>query len=249
MKRLLRNAQTFLPFIRPMKFGVYNAATQHLGLRIEPEFTMLSQFAAGGLAIDIGANWGQSIYAFKRTARPSRIISFEPNQILAERLQKIFRDDAQVAIHACALSDSAGSFALHVPQYRSYVYDGLASLDRDEATNWLNADRMQGFDPAQLTVKSQQVPVKTLDSFNLTPDYIKIDVQGAELMVVKGGIETFRRARPLCIIEAPTAELVDLLQSIGLEAYRLTDNGLDPDWRHSSNVVFIDEDRRKQLNF
>ncbi len=249
MKRMLRNAQTFFPFIRPIKFGACNFATRYFGKMIEPEFAMLSRLPPGGVAIDIGGNWGQSILAFQRMAKPSYITSFEPNQILADRLKEEFANDATVQIHACALSQKKGKFDLYVPQYRSYVYDGLASLDRDEATNWLNPQRMMGFDPALLTVQSQSVPVRTLDEFGLEPDYVKIDVQGKELMVVKGGLETFRRFRPLCIIEAPSTELVALMKTIGLEAYRLIDQQLDHEWQKASNVVFMDDKRRKALNY
>lgn len=247
MKRQLRNLQTFFPFIRSAKFGTYNAATRYLGARIEPEFRMLAAYPAGGVALDIGGNWGQSILAFQRMARPSKIISFEPNQVLAQRLVRVFGKDPKVVIHSCALSDEQGEFDLYVPQYRNYVYDGLASLDEEEARGWLNPQRMTAFDPDKLHVSKQNVPVKLLDSFGLNPDFVKIDVQGAELSVVKGGIETFRKNQPVAIIEGPCQELVALLDSIGLKAYRLHEGKLDDAWMHASNSVFLSDKRRAEM--
>ena len=43
------------------------------------------------------------------------------------------------------------------------------------------------------------ITLKTLDSFNLKPDFIKIDVQGYELEVLKGSIETLKHTQALII--------------------------------------------------
>lgn len=207
---------------------------------------MLSRLGRVKLAIDVGGNWGQSIWALKRTARPERIASFEPDADLARRLERQFAHDSTVAIERFALSDRDGSFKLYTPRYRNFVYDGLASLDYAEAEGWLR-DRMAGFDRRLLTVVEQSVPVRTLDSFELSPEVIKIDVQGAEYKVVLGGIETFSRADPVAIIEAPSAELVGLLASIGMHAYRYAEGRLHDDWQGSTNVVFVSTTRRRQL--
>ncbi len=247
MKRQLRNLQTFFPFIRPAKFGAYNAAARYLGLRIQSEFRVLASSMAGGVAVDIGGNWGQSILAFKRMARPSKIISFEPNQILANRLKHAFRKDDNVEIQACALAHKRGNFTLFVPHYRNYIYDGLASLDEGEARNWLNPRRMMGFDPDKLRLAEQTVPVETLDSFDLAPDFVKIDVQGVGLAVVKGGMETFRRNQPISIIERPGRELVALLDSMGLKAYRFHKGRLDTAWNRAFNCVFLTDKHRMEM--
>ncbi|MFN0218248.1 MAG: FkbM family methyltransferase [Hyphomicrobium sp.] len=52
--------------------------------------------------------------------------------------------------------------------------------------------------------EDHKVAVIALDSLNLRPDVIKINVQGFELQVVKGGAETFTRWQPITIIEAPS---------------------------------------------
>ena len=47
------------------------------------------------------------------------------------------------------------------------------------------------------------VDVVTLDSLSLKPNLIKIDVQGAELDVLKGGCGTISNFRPVIFIEIP----------------------------------------------
>ena len=245
---LLRSVQSHFPFVRAAKFEAYNFATRMFGLHMIPEFRVLSGLAPVGLALDIGANWGQSLCAIQRTARPREVVCFEPSSFLSSRLQRRHAGDPAVRIEACALSDSEGTFELHTPRYRNYVYDGLASLDRAEAEEWLSPRRLKGFDPALQSVLSETVAVRQLDDYGFSPDVVKIDVQGAELAVVKGGIETFRRCRPACIIETPGEELVALLADLGLKAYHFDGQKLSThDWAKFPNVVFLTDQHRERI--
>jgi FkbM family methyltransferase len=247
LKRILRTLQTYAPGVRPLKFGLYNAMTRHLGWHVEIDFLLLSRLPSVALAVDIGGNWGQSIEALKRTAKPAKIVSFEPNPVLGARLERVYAGDAKVQIERCGLGDTAGGFTLYVPKYNGFIYDGLASLDEGEAKNWLNPGSMAWFDPAKLVLDKYDVPIKTLDSYGLTPDIVKIDVQGLEPQVVRGGLQTFRRAKPVTIIETPSPELVALLASLGLDAYRWTGERLVAGDTGGLNTLFLSEDRVRQL--
>jgi FkbM family methyltransferase len=247
LKRILRTLQTYAPGVRPLKFGLYNAMTRHLGWHVEIDFKLLSRLPKPALAVDIGGNWGQSIEALKRTARPGKIVSFEPNPVLGKRLSEVYANDEHVQIERCGLGDTSGGFTLYVPNYNGFIYDGLASLDEAEARNWLNPDSMAFFDPKKLVLDKYDVPIKTLDSYGLTPDIVKIDVQGLEPQVVRGGLETFRRAQPVTIIETPSADLVALLASLGLDAYRWTGERLVAGDTAGLNTLFLSRERVRQL--
>lgn len=246
-KALLRSVQAHFPWIPAVKFGVRNQLTRHLGRSIDPDFQLLADLPQPGTILDIGGNWGQSIHAFQRLARPQRIVSFEPSPYLAGRLRRAFANDPSVRIEPFALGASEGRFTLYTPVYRSYVWDGLASTLENEARGWLNADRLTGFDPNLLTLKTDEVQVRTLDSFALDADVVKIDVQGAETAVVQGGLETFRRNRPVSLIEDPKQELVDLLGGVGLIPYRLIGKRLVKGDLGGKNTIFLSEERLRQL--
>ncbi len=247
MIRVLRTLQTYAPAVRPLKFGFYNALTRYLGWHVEIEFKLLSRMRGAGLALDIGGNWGQSIWALKGAAAPRKIVSFEPNPALSSRLQRVFARDPGVQIEACGLGDRAGGFTLYVPRYRNFVYDGLASLDEGEARNWLNAYRMARFDPKKLHVDEYQTPVRTLDSYGFEPDIVKIDVQGLELQVVRGGLQTFSRCHPVTIVETPEPALVKLFETLDMAPYRWTGSQLIRGDVSGINVLFLHADRLKQL--
>lgn len=120
IKRQLRDLQTLAPFLRPAKFGLYNLASRRAGWFVEPEFRLLAAVAPVGLAIDIGGNWGQSVHALRRYARPRQLITVEPNPVLGKRLARIFSGGG-VSVKQVALSDSPGELTLHVPRYRNFV--------------------------------------------------------------------------------------------------------------------------------
>ena len=56
----------------------------------------------------------------------------------------------------------------------------------------------------------QKTIIKTLDSFNFqNVDFIKIDVQGFELEVLKGGYKTLKENNPIICIEENIPDLKD----------------------------------------
>lgn len=248
VKRELRAAQSWFPFARSAKFAAYNVLTRRFGWHVEPEFRLLARLRRVGTAVDVGANWGQSLFALRRYAAPSDVVCFEPNPALADRLRRATAGDDRVRVEAVALGREPGRFDLHIPRYRRFVYDGLASLDAAEAGQWLDERRVARFDPAKLHVERVEVEVRTLDGYGLQPDVVKIDVQGLEHAVVSGGLETFRRCRPLTIVESPSAELVALLDGLGLAAYRWTGSALVRGDTSGLNTLFLTDERRAELS-
>lgn len=82
------------------------------------------------------------------------------------------------------------------------------------------------------------VMVDTLDALGCDDvDFIKIDVEGTELDVIQGGLETIRRCRPVMVVEQkgnearhygrPVDEAVACLQRLGMVALQPPING---DW-------------------
>lgn len=75
------------------------------------------------------------------------------------------------------------------------------------------------------------VDIKTLDSFNLKPDFIKIDTEGFEYFIIQGGEETIKMYRPVMIVEQKAGKgshfglddraAIDLLESWG---YRVAEH-------------------------
>jgi FkbM family methyltransferase len=129
--------------------------------------------------VDVGANRGQSIPAFKNLAPESNIVALEPEPKSAERLALRYRRDPTVTIHGCALGERATTVTFFVPTYGRWDCDGMSAIGRKAATEWLrDPGRMLLFNEAKLTVKEHQIECRTLDSYKLAPLLIKLHAQG-----------------------------------------------------------------------
>lgn len=244
---LLRTAQTMVPGIRAAKFDSYNLATKYLGWRIDPEFHLLRKMPGINLAVDVGGNWGQSILALQHVCNPQKIISFEPNPVLAQRLMKKFATEESVSVLNQAVSEAQGTLKLYIPSYNGYIFDGLASLDYESARGWLNSERMFGFRPESLSIDSVEVSSVNLDSFDLSPDVLKVDVQGLEYQVLRGGVDTLRRSHPVTIIEAPTPEVTSFMAEVGMEPFSVIEGKIEKGLHDTVNTVFLSRDKQLVL--
>lgn len=246
VKRELRDLQSLAPGLRNAKISIYNFGTRYAGLFVDHEFKLLSYLRPCKLALDIGGNWGQSVLALQRYAAPERVITFEPNPELSKRLSKTFASDATVRVESVALGDAPGEFDLHIPKYRNYIYDGLASLDREQAEMWMSPRRMARFDPAKITISTHTVTVARLDDFDLMPDIIKMDVQGMEDAVARGGMETIRRSKPAMIVEDPSKDFSAMMAECGLRPFTWNGSRLLAE-STGRNVMFLTEAQRAAI--
>lgn len=123
-------------------------------------------------ALDIGAHVG--LWARGLTEKFENVVCFEPCDEFADILMKNAPD---AIIHRCALGEMEGSVKMDIDP----INTGATHIVRGE----------EGL-----------VPMLPLDHFNLDRvDFIKIDVEGYELEVIKGGFETFKRNNPVVIVE------------------------------------------------
>jgi FkbM family methyltransferase len=154
--------------------------------------------------LDIGANVGQSVASIHNLVPQAHICSFEPNGECYRQVKILAKLLGHVETFNCALGAAPGMFTFHIPKARGFAFSQLASLNEPNREE-LAADLVErGFSfatAANLEIERRQVEVRTLDSFNLRPDVIKIDVEGAELDVLRGGQNTLAQSRPTLLIE------------------------------------------------
>lgn len=139
------------------------------------------------LLVDIGASLGQYTRRFSEILKAGRIIAFEADPIRAEELQrnatKWSRAELEIDARHCALADETGSTTFYTTQ--SNVSGAL--------------------DPSDVPVDSVPitVPTDTLDRVlaGAVPQFVKIDVEGAELRVLAGATELLERGETAFLIE------------------------------------------------
>jgi FkbM family methyltransferase len=164
----------------------------------------LAKFVLPGTEIiDVGGNIGWNALMFSDYAP---VHTFEPVFFsLIDENVKINSLENDVNIHCYGLSDKAGIFPIFIPQRdaNSRVNYGGCSLSQTEAH--------QG--------GLQQVELRRLDDvYTGRVSFMKIDVEGHELAVLKGAEQTIRKWKPVICIEIfnfQTNPVVDFLKSLG----------------------------------
>lgn len=236
-KGTLRTAQTYAPWLIETKACVQRCLRQRLRRPHDPDFAALPylNLRSAGSYVDVGANRGQSIDAIRLFMPAARIDAIEANPGLADDLVRRYGD---VTVHQVAVGDEAGELELHVPVYRGFVFDGLASLDREEAARWLAADALWRFNPGLLELRAHQCTVVKIDDLDLAPDFMKLDIQGFEHQALCGAVATITKHRPALMVEAPTRETDAMLDGFGYTADVWTGRELVPRSRPSKNVFY-----------
>ncbi len=159
----------------------------------------------GALAVDVGAHFGATSMAYSRFCK--RVIAFEPNpETYRQALQHFALNQiTNVKLYNLAIGDKPRKMSLASSRHPQ-SNDGMQRLTR-----------MHDGLP---TVK-----VRTLDSFRLKPDFIKIDVEGFEQLVLKGATETIKRFRPALLVETTWFKNVasEMAANGDVEDYRVDD--------------------------
>jgi FkbM family methyltransferase len=166
--------------------------------------------STGGNSVDAGAHHGGILKHLVRLSPNGSHWAFEPIPHLAAQLQKKF---PSVHVEQMALSDHSGRTDFHFIPAAS-AYSSLLTRPDIEAGK---------------SVQRLSVDVRRLD--DVIPDgvpvaFIKIDVEGAEADVLRGGSETLRRHRPVIVFECDPTNLSHCtppLEDAGLHVSFLAD--------------------------
>jgi FkbM family methyltransferase len=133
-------------------------------------------------AIDIGSSYG--FFSFGLAHQFDAVKSFEVVHHVRECCVENLRDCKNVTVFDCGLSSSVGNININFfPEYSGHSSINLPDLGNQ---------------------KSHKTPctVVPLDLFKFNDvDFIKIDVEGSELEVLRGASETIKNNSPLILIE------------------------------------------------
>ena len=195
-----KNTQFRALYLQEFKDGYEPLTTALIRLLVPAEATFY----------DIGSNWGW--FSLSLAARPGfsgRIHAFEPFPSSYQDLRSTVRQaglEQRIQCHNVALSDVSGKGDMKLPDFMT---SGLASLEAGNGGG---------------------IAVATLDSLPLEAPYmLKVDVEGAEAKVFRGGTQMLKKHRPMIVFEScrfhgdveNTLEPLVILNELGYVFYRL----------------------------
>lgn len=204
-----------------------------------PEFSftsyrMVDSLRRQGIApqtvIDVGANVGQFAVAAMKLLAPNKLYAFEPIPEVCQKLKRNTASIPQVEASELALAEAAGSRQFHLNSHsHSSSLLPLAKIHREAF-------------PDACEVRTFEVGLSTLDQFFAEidlgqPVLLKLDVQGYEANVIKGGKATLRKLqwvvaetslRPLYEGEPLFIEFVEMMAEAGFRFLRPVGSHTDP---------------------
>jgi FkbM family methyltransferase len=201
---------------------------------------LIKNFKDDDIFYDIGANYGFYVLLAQEFITKGEIHAFEPNP----KIFKLLRENSRLDIYKntflneMALSDKTGETEFFDREISRH--SGGSSLIKH-----------QHF----LKYKVIKVRTTTLDDYILNykpPTIMKIDVEGGEFLVLKGGLELLKKYSPMIIMEFFPDDLhreaVNILFNSGYSAFKIDNDGnlsimnerdlLRDDVLHEENYVF-----------
>jgi FkbM family methyltransferase len=198
------------------------------------------------VCLDIGANFGEvASHMARLVGRDGAVHAFEPAPSQFARLcAHAKRNGQSIQCHNLAVSDHCGSTQMAVPT-EAAQNQGLGTIVASAL-------------PSGYALASVQLT--TLDEFARRQrlarlDFIKLDIQGAEPLAIKGGLQTIAKFMPLIASEVSPPDLTalgytsrqycDMLTGLGYVVHTLTRRGAGRqipvihDAFAATNVLFV----------
>jgi FkbM family methyltransferase len=225
-----------------LNFRAYEVAEMDVTLKL---------IKPGDVIFDVGANIGWYTLNILLNAPGSNVYSFEPIKSSHDLLIKNLALNGQNTdrVYNFGFSDENKSI--------KFYFD----IDCAMASSMVNLRESGGTIAEECVVKRMDDFVKLLASFNKL-DFIKCDVEGAEYLVFKGGLETINKYKPVIFSEMLRKwakkfdyhpnDIIKLLGSVNYECYIINNdkiekfNTVDED-TVQTNYLFFHKDKHADI--
>jgi FkbM family methyltransferase len=157
---------------------------------------LLPLISVGDIILDIGANIG--CYAVPFAQKGGRVYAFEPQQKIYDLLVKNVEKYPNIT-------------AVHSAMGHKITMTTLNGLNDMNLPLDYNSKDIVNLGGLNLGLNGEEVLMLTIDSYckNMNVRMIKIDVEGAEKLVIIGGLETIKRCRPIIFYESNFKQITD----------------------------------------
>lgn len=180
---------------------------------------------SGDIALDLGANVGyHTITMAELVKNGGKIHSFEPQRIIFQQLNcNVFLNRLDnVDTYNLAIGDSYSDVSINCPNYHH-----ISPMHTNIGNTSINTKNI-GY-------KVRQIPLDSLGLNRL--DFIKLDIQGCELLALKGAKNLIEKYKPTMFMEieekqliqfntSPT-ELINYTKELGYKLYRVIVTGFE----------------------
>jgi FkbM family methyltransferase len=221
--------------LRPLTHASIRWKKQHLepGIRvlITSLVQKLGEHKDEGWFFDEGANVGLYVWEVAKVCPTQKIMAFEPdheNFVLLEITRK------EADIHNFELCPDALSNQTDEVSFSQDPLTSVTGCIKREEKPWI--EQYLNCSTNHITVNT-----RTIDSEvdnNKVPSLIKIDVEGHEVEVLKGAINTLSNAKPVLIIESFPPKQDKIISQLQAYGYNLRDADRNSPVNSKNNNLF-----------
>jgi FkbM family methyltransferase len=192
-------------------FGYYEKETNDL---------LFQYIQPGQVVIEAGANNGtETLLLSKIVGEQGKVYAFEPIQHINDTLKinLSLNTCTNVSTETLALGESDKDVIFRVRPL-DFCNQGMASQDHTSDAH------------TEVVIKQVAIDSWIKDKTIVRIDFLKMDIQGAEINLLKGAQNTIKKFRPLIFTEATTdflslEELFDTLINLGYQVYLISSHG------------------------
>lgn len=175
------------------------------------------------IVLDVGSNHGQYASHLRSIGYKGRIVCFEPLSEAFRLLSEYAGKDGKIIIAPrMALGDHAGTVSINI------------AANSESSSLLLVSETHLKAEPLVKPIGTEMVPLNRLDDVvsgylaDTNSIFLKIDVQGYEMSVLRGAGELLQKAKgvqlelslePLYVGEPLYREMIEVVESFGFELY------------------------------
>lgn len=231
--------QPIEPFnqVARIRYGqlIYNQNDQYIGRSLELygeysglETSVFDQILdEGQMVIEAGANIGvHTLFFSRKVGATGRVLAFEPQRLCFQTLcgNMALNSVTNAFCWNMGLADKPGEMTIPNLDPRAPNNFGGVGMESDAV--------------------GDVIAVTTIDEIDLPQcDFIKVDVEGMEESVLRGGIKTIEKYKPILYVECDRVEaeqsLISLIDSLGYQMFWHTPPLFNPhNYRERAENVF-----------
>lgn len=175
---------------------------------------VLRNFTPNLVVLDIGANIGVHSVALSESVGPKGLIyAFEAQRIVFNMLAGniALNSLSNILCFHNAVTDKPGFIDIPIFDYGKPMSIGSVEFGGTQKEN-IGQQPLDG--------KAESVPALLIDDLNLNQlDFMKIDVEGMEINVLKGALKSIAKFRPLMLLEYLKSDQRELIEWLKVADY------------------------------
>ena len=197
-----------------------------------------------GVIIDVGANNGISTLGFRKLGFNNKIYLFEPNTWLYKKYLVKLKKNSKNIIFNFSLSDKNRINIFYEPYLNKKFLHYFCSFNKKYILDSIKLTSPNYV--GKIILKKNFVKQRTYDSLRINKNinFVKIDVEGHDHLVVKGMIKSIKKYKPIILVEYNIENIKKICSLLKNYDQFVFDNKFNKLFYVEKRVLFLRENKK-----